>query len=250
MMGLAQLLATLGIADDSSAGVRPAGRLARVVRAEARAASAELATRRGPFPHFAVSTFPARGLPPLRNAQLTSVAPTGTVSLLAGTTSGIEPMFALAYIRNILGRRLVETNPHFERLARARGFYGEELVHEIARAGGVRTNPRVPADVRSAFVTAHEIAPEWHLRMQAAVQRHVDAAVSKTVNLPSDVSVEEVRTILLAAWRSRVKGITVYRQGSKPDEVLSLLGEGPQAPTRVTVATSFSGGCAGHACEY
>jgi ribonucleoside-diphosphate reductase alpha chain len=251
VMGLAELLSSLGVPYDSDAAVRLAGRIARRIRNEARRASAELATTRGPFPAFGRSRFARTGSPALRNAQLTSVAPTGTVSLIAGTTAGIEPMFAIAYVRNVLGRHLVETNAHFERLARDRGFYAEELMEEIAHSGGVRTNPRVPDDVRRAFPTALEIAPEWHLSMQAAVQRHVDAAVSKTINLPPTASVDDVRAIFLAAWRAKVKGITVYRYGTKPDQVLTLVtpeGEGIQPPVRVD--TGFAGGCAAHVCEY
>jgi ribonucleoside-diphosphate reductase alpha chain len=249
VMGLAEMLASIGIPYDSDEAVRLGARIARVLRREARIASAELAAQRGTFPRFAESIFAKSGLA-LRNAQLTSIAPTGTISLIAGTTSGIEPMFALSYVREVLGHRLVETNPRFERLARDRGFYSEELVHEIARVGGVRSNPAVPKDVRAAFVTAHEIAPSWHLRMQAAVQRHVDAAVSKTVNLPEHASVEEVRELFLAAWRSGVKGITIYRYGSRSDEVLSFLGEGPEPSAPIKVGAEFTGGCAGHSCEY
>ena len=226
-----------------------AARIARVIRDEARRASAELAERRGAFSGFNESVFAGSG-PPLRNAQLTSVAPTGTISLIAGTTSGIEPMFALSYIRDVLGRRLVEANPRFERVARDRGFYSEELLQHVANVGGVRSNPAVPEDVRAAFVTAHEIAPAWHLRMQAAVQRHVDAAVSKTVNLPATASVEDVRGLLLDAWKAGAKGITVYRYGSRPDEVLSLIGDSARGAAPIRVGTDFTGGCAGHSCEY
>lgn len=248
MMGLAELLAAVGVPYDSAAAVRLAGRIARVVRAEARVASAELAERRGAFRGFEESIFAASS-PPLRNAQLTSVAPTGTIALIAGTTSGIEPMFALSYVRAVLDRRLVEANPRFEQVARARGFYSEALLAHVARVGGVRSSPSVPPDVRAAFVTAHEVAPEWHLRMQAAVQRHVDAAVSKTVNLPAATTVEEVRALFLDAWRAGVKGITVYRYGSRPDEVLSLLGDGAGAAP-LSVDAEFTGGCAGRSCAY
>jgi ribonucleoside-diphosphate reductase alpha chain len=248
VMGLAEVLAALGIPYDSPAAVRLGGRLARAVQAAAHAASARLAAERGAFPLFAESTFAARGLPPLRNAQLTAVAPTGTISLIAGTTSGIEPMFAIAYSRRVLGRRLLQVNPLFERIARERGFYSEELIAELARTGSARRHPGLPPDVRRAFVTALEIAPEWHLRMQAAVQRSVDAAASKTVNLPATATVADVRAIYLAAWRARVKGITVYRYGSRPNQVLALAEEGEGA--RVEVGPTYAGGCAGHACEF
>lgn len=248
VMGLAEVLAALGIPYDSEAAVRLGARLARALRDSARAASARLAAERGAFPLFGESTFAARGLPPLRNAQLTAIAPTGTISLIAGTTSGIEPMFAIAYTRRILGRRLLQVNPLFERVARDRGFYSETLVAELARTGSVRRHPGLPADVQRAFVTALEIAPEWHLRMQAAVQRFVDAAASKTVNLPAEATVADVRAIYLDAWRARVKGITVYRYGSRPGQVLALAedGEGPL----VEVDHTYAGGCAAHACEF
>jgi ribonucleoside-diphosphate reductase alpha chain len=246
-MGLAELLATLGIPYDDERAVRLAGRLARFVRDEARAASAELARERGAFPFFRESVYARRGFPPLRNAQLTSIAPTGTISIIAGTTSGIEPMFAVAYVRNVLGGQLVEVNPLFERIARERGFYSDELMSSLVRTGRVANDPRVPADVRRAFVTALEIAPEWHLRMQVAVQRQVDAAVSKTVNLPAEATIEDVRQVYVNAWRRGAKGITVYRYGSRPGQVLTLLGE---AAPPVRVEALYAGGCGAHACEF
>jgi ribonucleoside-diphosphate reductase alpha chain len=250
VMGLAELLATLGIPYDSPAAVALAGRIVRAIAAEARLASAALAAERGPFPLYEQSTYPGRGIGPLRNAQLTSVAPTGTISLIAGTTSGIEPMFALAYVRHILGRELAEANPLFERLARDRGFYSGQLMAEIGRTGTVGQNPGVPPDVRAAFVTALEIAPAWHLKMQAAVQRHVDAAVAKTINLPADATPADVRAIYLAAWRAGVKGNTVYRYGARPGQVLTLAAPGAEPGTAVEIHGDYTGGCHGHLCEF
>jgi ribonucleoside-diphosphate reductase alpha chain len=213
-MGLAELLAVLGIPYDSPAAAGLASRVFKIIAAEARRASAALAAQRGPFALYDKSIYPRRGIGPLRNAQLTSVAPTGTISLIAGTTSGIEPMFALAYTRHILGRQLPEANPLFERLARDRGFYSGDLMAEIARTGTVRQIPGIPADVRAWFVTALEITPAWHLKMQAAVQRHVDAAVAKTINLPADATPADVQAIYTAAWRAGVRpGSTVESQG-------------------------------------
>jgi ribonucleoside-diphosphate reductase alpha chain len=251
VMGLAELLASLGVPYDSEEAVSLASRLARTIRREARLASAALARERGPFPLFEQSVYARRSFPPLRNAQLTSIAPTGTISILAGTTSGIEPMFALVYIRNVLGgRHLLEANPLFERTARQRGFYSDELMAEVASSGGLRESAHVPDDVRRAFVTALEIAPEWHLRMQAAVQRHVDAAVSKTVNLPAEATVEDVKRIYLAAWHQGAKGITVYRYGSRPHQVLTLAAARAPAPP-VRAEPEYAGGCAaGRACEF
>lgn len=249
MMGLAEVLAALGVAYDSEQAVRLAARIARRIRLEAHVASAELAAERGPFPLFARSRLAARGRPPVRNAQLTSVAPTGTISIVAGTTSGIEPMFALAYARDVLGTRRLEVNPLFERVARDGGFYSDDLMAEVARAGGVAHSPGVPPDVRRRFVTALEVAPAWHIRMQAAVQRHVDAAVSKTVNLPAEATVEDVRTVLVEAWRAGVKGITVYRYGSRPDQVLRFLADTGSSPP-LLAGPEYAGGCAGRVCEF
>ena len=245
VMGLAELLATLGIPYDSEQAVRFARRIARHIQQAAHAASADLARVRGRFPAFANSRL-ARSAA-LRNAQLTAVAPTGTISLIAGTTAGIEPMFAVAYVRAVLGSHLLEVNSCFDRLARDQGFYSAELITEIARSGTVRANPRIPDAVRAAFPTALEVTPDWHLRMQAAVQRHVDAAVSKTINLPASASAEDIRAIYLAAWKAKVKGITVYRYGSREDQVLTLAAP-DSAPPRAGAA--FSGGCAARACEF
>jgi ribonucleoside-diphosphate reductase alpha chain len=249
VMGLAEMLASLGIPYDSEHGVRLAGRVARCIKQVAHAASVRLAEDRGAFPVFSDSRF--AGSAPRRNAQLTSIAPTGTISLIAGTSAGIEPMFAIAYTRAVIGRRLLEVNPCFDRLARDRGFYRHDLIAEIAQRGGVRDYPHLPAEVRAAFPTAAEIAPDWHLRMQAAVQRHVDAAVSKTVNLPADATVDDIRAIYLAAWRAKVKGITVYRYGSRQGQVLSYASPFP-APDRALLSAdaTFSGGCVGHLCEF
>jgi ribonucleoside-diphosphate reductase alpha chain len=156
-------------------------------------------------------------------------------------------MFAIAYTRAIIGRHLLEVNPCFDRLARDEGFYREEVIAEIAHRGGVRDYDGVPPAVRAAFPTAAEITPQWHLRMQAAVQRHVDGAVSKTINLPAAATVDEIRQIYLAAWKAKVKGITVYRYGSRQGQVLSYAAPEP-APALADAA--FSGGCAGHTCEF
>ncbi len=245
VMGLAELLATLGIPYDSEHAIELADQIMRRIQRSAHAASRQLAKERGCFPAFADSRFARSG--PRRNAQVTSVAPTGTISLIAGTTAGIEPMFAIAFTRAIVGRHLLEVNPCFDRLARDQGFYRDELIAEIALRGGVRGYARLPKKVRAAFPIAAEIAPAWHLRMQAAVQRHVDAAVSKTVNLPATATADDVRAIYLAAWKAKVKGITVYRYGSREAQVLSYAA--PE-PVLAHADTAFSGGCAGRSCEF
>jgi ribonucleoside-diphosphate reductase alpha chain len=241
VMGLAEMLASLGIPYDSAQGVRIAGRIALCIQQTGHVASVRLAEERGAFPAFADSRL--AGSAPRRNAQVTSVAPTGTISLIAG----IEPMFAIAYTRAIVGRHLLEVNPCFDRLARDQGWYRDELIAEIARRGGVRSYRRLPAEVRAAFPTASEIAPEWHLRMQAAVQHNVDAAVSKTINLPATATVDDIRAIYFAAWKAKVKGITAYRYGSREGQVLTFAA--PE-PVVAHADTAFSGGCVGHVCEF
>jgi ribonucleoside-diphosphate reductase alpha chain len=251
VMGLAELLAALGIPYASTQATRLAGCLVALIRQEARDTSVELARERGPFPAFQQSTYAARGHAPLRNAQLTAIAPTGTISLIAGTTSGIEPFFAVAYLRTVLGRRLVQVNPLFETVARERGFYTEQLVTDLAHTGSVAHDPRVPPDVRRAFPTALDLTREDHLRMQAAVQRHTDAGVSKTVNLPATASAADIRDLFMLAWRLRVKGITAYRYGSRPDQVLQLLSsEGKVPGPPVLVDAAYAGGCPATACHY
>jgi ribonucleoside-diphosphate reductase alpha chain len=200
---------------------------------------------RASFPRFAESVYAQRGHAPRRHAQLTSIAPTGTISLFAGTTSSIEPMFAVAYVRRILGRSLLEVNPLFERTARQRGFWSDALMAEIAHAGTVQHQALVPPDVQRAFVTAFDVAPAWHLRMQAAAQRHVDAAVAKTINLPTSTTAGDVRAILSEAWRVGVKGVTVYRDGSRPDQVLNVPSRSGEP---VVVDMTYAGGCAGATC--
>lgn len=244
VMGLADMLARLGIPYDSEEALRLTDRLLGHIQRTAHLASRRLAEHRGAFPAFGDSRLVRSG--PRRNAQVTSVAPTGTISLIAGTTAGIEPMFAIAYTRAIMGRHLLEVNPTFDRLARDRGFYRDELITEIAERGGVRRCPSLPADVRAAFPTATEISAEWHLRMQAVVQRHVDAAVSKTVNLPFTATPADVRDIYLKAWKGKVKGVTVYRYGSREGQVLTFAAP-PGIPVRAPA--DFSGGCAQRSCE-
>jgi ribonucleoside-diphosphate reductase alpha chain len=248
MMGLAEVLAALGIPYDSGPAIELGARLASLLQDEARRASADLAAARGAFPRFKESVYFSRGLPPLRHAQLTSVAPTGTISLLAGTTAGIEPMFAVAYRREILGRSWLEVNPVFEQAARTGGFHSDTLIATIARTGAIPANAGVPEDVRRAFVTALEIDPAWHIRMQAAIQQHVDAAVSKTVNLPAGTNPQGVAAVFTLAWRAGVKGITAYRYGSRPGQVLRLPTDGDDTPVRVSAA--YAGGCAARACEF
>ena len=226
IMGLAELLARIGIAYDSDEGLALGGRIARFLTDEARAASVELGERRGSFPAFHDSIWAGHGFTALRNASITCVAPTGTISLLAGTSGGIEPFFALAMVRRVLdGRLLAEVNPMITAALAPLGALGETALQAIREHGSVRRIVELPEDLRRRFPTALEIAPEFHLRMQAAFQAHIDAAVSKTVNLPPDAPVAAVREVFLLARRLGLKGVTVYRYGSRPGQTLSLVHE-------------------------
>ncbi len=159
---------------------------------------------------------------PVRNATVTTIAPTGTLSIIAGCSSGIEPLFALTFVRRVMdGAELLEVNPVFERVAKERGFYSDELMKEIAEHGGCTGIPTVPEDVQRVFVTAHDITPEWHIRMQAAFQKYTDNAVSKTVNFPHSATQKDVEKVYMLAYKLGCKGVTIYRDGSRDEQVLS-----------------------------
>lgn len=221
IMGWADALAALEIAYDAPPALELAHRIAAFLEDESLVASRALAERRGPFPSWTGSRWQQAGSAPLRNATTTTIAPTGTISIIAGCASGIEPLYALAYRRNVLdGAELVEINPAFQRISRARGFASDALFEEVALHGGVRGNAAVPADVQAAFPTAHEIDVATHVRMQAAFQRHVHAAVSKTINLARSATPLEVKAAYQLAYELGCKGITVYRDGSREGQVL------------------------------
>lgn len=223
VMGFADMLIMLGIPYDSEQGVGLAEEVMKFIETEARQTSAELAAERGPFPNFEGSIYDVPDGIKMRNATVTTIAPTGTLSIIAGCSSGIEPLFAVCYVRNVLdGTELVEVNPLFEKIARERGFYSDELMREIARRGTVKDLDAVPSDIQRVFVTAHDIAPIWHVRMQAAFQKYVDNAVSKTVNFPNSATPDDVAEVYKLAYRLGCKGVTVYRDGSREGQVLSL----------------------------
>lgn len=222
IMGWADALVALDVPYDDPRALELADRVATFLEDESLAASRALAERRGPFPAWEGSRWDtafAQG--PLRNATTTTIAPTGTISIIAGCSSGIEPLYALAFRRNVLdGAELTEINPVFQRTAKARGFGSDELFAEVAAHGGVRGNPAVPADVQRRFPTAHEIDVATHVRMQAAFQRRVHAAVSKTINLRRDATPGDVKRAYEIAYELGCKGITVYRDGSREGQVL------------------------------
>lgn len=220
VMGLAHLLARLGLPYDSAEAVALGGKLMQTIAQEAVAASEELAKRRGAFPNFKRSIF-HQG-PERRNATLTTVAPTGTLSIIANTTSGIEPIFAVAYVREVLdGEKLEEFDPSFERIAKSKGFWSQELAKRVAERGTVQKDPDVPAPIQRLFVAAHEIAALDHLKMQAVFQKHTENAISKTINMPQEATPQDVEEIYKQAWRIQCKGITIYRDRSRPSQVLS-----------------------------
>ena len=226
VMGFADLLYELGVAYDSPEGVALGERLMAFVQSEGHKASAQLARERGPFPAWPTSIYSARGEGPYRNATVTTIAPTGTLSIIAGCSSGVEPLFALCFTRNILdGERLVEVNPYFESALADAGLASPELMESVAAKGSIQDMDFLPAALRRTFVTAMDIAPVWHLRMQAAFQRHTDNAVSKTVNLPNSATEKDIHDIYWLAYQEGCKGVTVYRDGCKSVQVLAT-GEG------------------------
>jgi ribonucleoside-diphosphate reductase alpha chain len=187
----------------------------------------------------------------MRNATVTTIAPTGSISIIAGCSSGIEPIFAISFIRNVLGgTRLFETNPLFEMMAKERGFYSAKLLEEIAKTGSVQKIDEVPEDVKKVFVTALDIKPEWHVKMQAAFQKYTDNAVSKTVNMPTEATVEDVRMVYELAWKLKCKGVTVFRYGSKPEQVLYIGEIKTRERQFVTAESEYAGGCPTKTCPF
>jgi ribonucleoside-diphosphate reductase alpha chain len=244
VMGWADMLVRLGISYDSEKAVALAEKLMGFINVEARKSSEELGKKRGSFANFPGSPL-AKKYSAMRNATVTTVAPTGTLSIIAGCSSGIEPLFAIAFMRHILeGRHLFEVNPEFERAAKRGRVYSAKLLEKIIRAGSVQKIAGVPKKLKGVFVTAADIKPYWHVRMQAAFQKHVDNAVSKTINFPQNAKVSDVRKAYELAWKLKCKGITVYRYGSKPEQVL-YIGE---TAKYVHAEAEYAGGCPTSTC--
>ena len=222
VMGWADMLIALGIPYSSENAVALGEKVMAFINDEGHEASGVLANERGAFPNFAGSLFARQGKPAIRNATVTTIAPTGTISIIANTSSGIEPIFAVSFVRQVLDNNiLVEVHPLFEKMAKERGVYSEALMEKIAEHGTIQGIQEIPDDLRALFVTAHDITPEDHIRMQAAFQKNTDNAVSKTVNFPKTATIEEVRKVYELAYKMDCKGVTIYRDGSREHQVLS-----------------------------
>ena len=222
VMGWADMLILLGIPYNSQEAIRLGEKVMRFINDEGHAYSRELATIRGSFPNFTGSIYDRPGEGPIRNATVTTIAPTGTISIIANASSGVEPLFAVSFVRQVLDKNiLLEVNPIFEEIAKERGFYSDELMQRIAEHGTVQDITEVPEDVRRIFVTAHDITPEVHIDMQAAFQKYTDNAVSKTVNFPNNATIEDVEKVYRLAYKLSCKGVTIYRDGSRDEQVLS-----------------------------
>ena len=282
VMGWAELLFKLEIPYDSEEAEKLAGEIMEFINYHSKEKSIELAKRRGSFSAFKGSIYDSEEVRfpfeskdielrlnwdklrdkvrkyGIRNATTTTIAPTGTISIIAGTTSGIEPAFAISYVRNVMGgTRLFEINSVFKEKMKRRGIYSEELATKIARTGSIRSLEEVPEEYKRIFVTALEISPEWHVRMQAAFQKYTDNATSKTVNLQEYATPEDVRQVFLLAYKLGCKGITIYRYGSKSEQVLYVgrkemdteSNEDPIESEFVVLDSMDSGGCGKESCK-
>lgn len=222
VMGWADLLVSLRLAYDSKEAVELAEDIMACISRESKIMSAELAEERGAFDNFERSVYHEQERAPIRNATTTTIAPTGTLSIIANCSSGIEPLFALCFTRNVLdGEKLVEVNPLFEAWAKREGCYSDDLVKQVIERGSVRGLNAVPDDMQRIFVTAHDVAPEWHVRMQAAFQRHTDNAVSKTVNFSEGAKRADVAKVYSLAFELGCKGVTIFRDGCKGRQVIT-----------------------------
>ena len=254
VMGFADMLIRMGIPYTSDEAVKTASSVMKFFHEASVKASLDLAEERGVFLNFDKSIFAGKNHR-LRNATVNTVAPTGTISIIAGCSSGIEPLFALSYVRNVLsGTRFFETHPLFEMELRRQGLYSKELMAEVGRVGSLRDIASVPEDMTKVFITSFDVSAEIHLRIQAAFQEHTDNSVSKTINLPADATVEDVRNIFLMAHELKCKGITIYRYGTKRGQVLSFdsrsLGEREEELNFIMAASEYSGGCHSGFCTF
>ncbi|MFO8143413.1 MAG: adenosylcobalamin-dependent ribonucleoside-diphosphate reductase [Dehalococcoidales bacterium] len=253
VMGFADVLAELEIPYDSGEGLEVAEKIAVFILERAAEASNKLARERGKFPNFKGSIHQNAAPEGIRNASLVSIAPTGTISIIADCSSGIEPIFALAYVRNAMeGNSLIEINRVFERKAREYGFYSHELIEKASRKGTIREVDGIPQRLKRIFATDYDIKPEWHVRMQAAFQKYTDNSVAKTVNLPEEATVDDIRKVYRLAHSLGCKGITVYRYGSRREQVLYRgrhILRSIEANRYVTTDMEYGGGCISGNCS-
>ena len=227
VMGWADMLILLGIPYSSDEAVKLGKKVMKFINDEGHLASQELGKKRGSFPNFKGSIFDKKGAVPMRNATVTTIAPTGTISIIANASSGVEPLFAVSYIRTVMDKNvMVEVNPYFEQVAKEQGFYSEELMKNIAEHGTLADISEIPLEVRNVFVTAHDITPNDHIQMQSAFQQYTDNAVSKTVNFPNTATIEDVENAYMLAYQTGCKGVTIYRDGSRDEQVLSTASTG------------------------
>lgn len=223
IMGLADLLIKLGISYNSEEAIGYTDKLMRFFSQKANEASVKLASERGTFPNYQRSIYAQKNGPRFRNATRTTIAPTGTISIIARCSSGIEPLFAVAYTRHVLVEGgLPEIHPFFEEIAKKRGFYSEKLLEEVSKEGSVQNIKGIPEDVKTLFITARDVSPEQHVKIQATCQKYIDSGVSKTINFPKESPVDDVKKAFLLAYKSGCKGITVYRDESRVSQVLSV----------------------------
>ncbi len=243
VMGWSDLLIILGIPYNSEEAVELGKKIMDFINKISHDESAKIAEKRGSFPAIEGSIYDG----PMRNATTTTIAPTGSISIIGGCSSGIEPLFAINFERNVIDDTLIETHPIFERLAREKEFYSEELMARIAHSSSIQNMEEIPEEVRKVFVTAHDINPEWHIKMQAAFQQSVDNAVSKTVNFRQNASLEDVKKVYTLAYKLKCKGVTIYRDKSRSTQVLATgdsegsspkSRKGKRPRPRVTVGTT------------
>lgn len=221
VMAFADLLMLLGVPYNSQEGVEVGQQIMGFIQRRAKEQSRRLAETRGAFPLFGESIY--KDETPIRNATVTTIAPTGTLSIIAGVSGGVEPVFAFAFIRNVMdGDELIEVNPLLRRRLEERGLYSDELMKKVIAQGSLQHIEEIPQDIKDVFVCAHDVSPQWHIRMQAAFQKHTDNAVSKTVNFPHSATREDVDKVYRLAYELGCKGVTIYRDGSRGSQVLNI----------------------------
>jgi len=243
VMGFAEMLILLGIKYDSNESLKTAEKIMKFIQDESRKASVELGKKRGSFPNFKKSIW-SKKYKNMRNCAITTIAPTGTISIISGCSSGIEPLFSVAFTREVMeGTNLIEVNKEFKNISKKRNFYSKELIKKIIKEGSIQKINQIPKNLKKIFVTALDIKPEWHVKMQAVFQKYTDNAVSKTINLPENAKPSEIKKAYLLAYKLNCKGITIFRYGSKKEQVLYI-------GKNIKVESEFAGGCPGVACAY